>query len=473
MGLEPAELGGRFEQACTVDLRIRLPGSYENNFQVSYGVAPKPNWWYDVNPQTGRRVFYCLSGYASRIKRELKQSGIQVLEYEALPSGLPEPDFSRINGIELRPGQAETLSAMLACRTGVVVAPPGFGKSFLLRLLARIYPTAEIIFTVPSRDVAREIFNHITPYEGDVGFVGDGRHDPKRVTVAVSHSLRHCNPQANLLVGDEVHALVSDSFRNLLVQFTKAKFIGMTASPTGRSDNGDGFIEALFGEQIAEVSYQEGVTNGNVVPIRVWMVQVRKGPNVQGIRKDDERARQGIWANQDRNEVIRDAVQLALKTYGDDAQVLIMVDRTEHAYRLQQLMPDFTVVTGDAGVDRVKELRDDGSMQPWQKVCTPKDRTRYKHEFSSGKMRRAIATYVWSKGVNFPDLQVLVRAEGVSSTISSIQVTGRLSRLGSEGDKGHGLLIDFNDTFSPDLQTKSRARTKEYRRHGWEIEPIG
>lgn len=470
LALEPAELGGRFERACTVDLRVRQAGTFETGWKPSFIVSPQRNYWYDTHVGTGRRVFYAMSGYGSRIKRELEQAGILVREYELMPSGLPEPDFTRLRDIQLRPGQPEALAAMLACRTGTVVAPPGFGKSFLLRLLNRLYPTSKIVFTVPSRDIAREIYQALTPYESDIGFVGDGKHNPQRTTVAVSHSLMHCDPDANLLVGDEVHALMSPMFRDLLANFKRAKFIGLTASPEGRSDNGDGFVEALFGELVTEFSYQESVAAGNVVPIKVWSIEVAQGPNVSKITRDDERYRRGLWANEIRNRKVAEAVQMALQRYGTDAQVLIMVDKAEHAYRLQQLLPDFVVVTGETDADRVEKLRTDGTMQPWQQVCTAKDRARYKEEFSSGKLRRAIATFVWSKGVNFPDLQVLVRAEGTSSAIQSIQVTGRLSRLGSDGDKDHGLLIDFNDKFSPDLQNKSRARFKEYRKHGWEIE---
>jgi superfamily II DNA or RNA helicase len=380
-------------------------------------------------------------------------------------------------------------------RTGIRVEPIGYGDYFgftidgdhlfmlgdftvthnthLLRVLTLLYPKDTIIFTVPSRDVAREIHKGLVGYDAKIGFVGDGTVNPQRVTVAVTHSLKHCNKNANLLVADEAHALVSERFREDLVQFPRAKFIAMTASPTGRSDGGDQYIEALFGPVIAEVPYQEAVDSGNVVPLDVWIFPVTTGPNVQSIERKDLKDRAGIWANQYRNETIRYAVQYAAHRLNDpDLQVLIMVDKTEHAFRLQQLLPDFTVVTGEKDAEDYGDFLKRGVMVAGQKPCTKKDRDRYKEEFSAGRLKKVIATFVWSKGVNFLDLNVLVRADGTSSPILSTQVPGRLSRLGTEGNKGKGILIDFNDTFSPDLQGRSRTRFRVYRQHGFKIETI-
>jgi len=258
-----------------------------------------------------------------------------------------------------------------------------------------------------------------------------------------------------------------------LVQFPRAKFIGMTASPTGRSDGGDQYIEALFGPIIYEVPYQEAVEMGNVVPIDVWVFRVDHGPNVQSIVRPDLKNRKGIWENQYRNEMIRYSVQYArYRLEREDPQILIMVDKIEHALRLQQLMPDFTVVTGESDDRQLDRLAKRGGILEGQRTCTRKERAAYKEQFSAGTLRRVIATFIWSKGVNFLDLDILVRADGTSSSINSVQVPGRLSRLGSDGQKQKGLLIDFNDTFSPDLQARSRNRFKVYRQNGFKIEPV-
>jgi superfamily II DNA or RNA helicase len=472
MALEPAELGARFHQACTVTLVEHEQPCHSNGWQRRQVPNEMRNYWYDTHPKTGRRVFYCLSGYGQRITDTLKGAGIDVTEEDLMPSGLPEPRFDLVQNVEWRGNQAGVLANMLASRNGVIHCPTGWGKSFLLYQIMRLYPDSKIIFTVPSKDVAREIYDSLRRYDPEIGFVGDGEVNPQRVTVAISHSLKHCDKNAALLIGDECHSLVSEMFRNVLVQFRRAKFLGMTASPEGRSDNGDGFIEALFGPKIAEIEYDEAVQSGNVVPLKVWAFECRKGPDVTGLDRKDLKDRAGIWNNLARNQLITIATHRALAEYGEDAQVLIMVDKAEHAYRLQQLMPEFTVVTGEIDADRAQELQKDGALLPGQLLCTTKDRKRYKADFASGKLRRVIATFVWSKGVNFQDLNILVRADGLGSEIHSTQVPGRLSRLGSEKQKTHGLLIDFIDRFSSDLESRSQNRLRVYRKHGWQIQKI-
>ncbi len=473
VALEPAALGGLFEDELSITLVEEGEADPKNNWQRSKITIPQVVFWYDKDPQGVRKLF-TFSGYGPRIVTKLKQLGYEVVERDWLPCGLGAPQFNKLPAnMAWRGSQPKVLASILANRCGTVVCPTGWGKSYIMRLLMLLHPEETIIFTVPSVDIARETHKALFDFDARVGFVGDGTVNPQRVTVAVSHSLKHCHKQANLLVGDEAHALVSERFRRDLVQFPRAKFIGMTASPTGRTDGGDQYVEALFGPIIADVPYQEAVDTGNIVPLDVWVFLVPHGPSVQHIQRKDLKDRMGIWANDYRNKMIKHAVEYAQWRLNDpNLQILIMVDKTEHAFRLQQLLPEFTVVTGEQDADDIEKFQKSGVMLPGQQSCTRKDRDRYKEEFSAGRLKRVISTYVWSKGVNFLDLNVLIRADGTSTPIASTQIPGRLSRLGSDGDKGKGILIDFNDLFSPDLQNRSRSRFKVYRQHGFKIEAI-
>jgi hypothetical protein len=177
--------------------------------------------------------------------------------------------------------------------------------------------------------------------------------------------------------------------------------------------------------------------------------------------------RVAVWRNKARNDLIAHAVRRAEITEAPDPQILIMVEKTEHAFLLQQVLPDFVVVTGELDDAREDKLRKAGSMQSTQSAPSKDDCARMKKEFSAGTLRKVIATYKWSKGVNFLGLDVLVRAEGTSTEIASGQVPGRLSRKGHDGKKEYGLLIDFNDVFSTDMKARSANRFKVYKRNGW------
>ncbi len=479
LALEPAELGRLFEDELAITLRVQQSPTIDNGFRSDVIEVPQVMWWYATHPTSGLQVFNSFSGYGHRIATKLRKLGHQVTEQDIMPCGLPAPDFSKIDGVTFRGEQQQVLISMLVARSGVVVCPTGWGKSFLLRLIAKLYPTAVIIFTVPSIEIAREIYEAVKEHDSTIGFVGDGRRDVQRVTVAVTHSLRYCRKDANLLIGDEAHALVASDFREQLVEFTRAKFIGMTATDEGRSDDGDQYIEALFGPTIARIPYQDAVESGNVVPLKVWVFQSNHGFNVSQIQNKAYKDKHGLWMNDSRNQLIAHSIRYAeqrlpqeIGIAAADLQILIMVTTAEHAYRLQQVLPDFTVVTGAPDKERIDELKEMKAMTASQVICTPKDRKRLKKEFSDGTLKRVIATKVWAKGVNFQDLNVLARADGTASMIDSGQIPGRLSRLGSERDKGVAYLIDYNDTFSPDMQGRSKSRFQVYRANRWAIEAI-
>jgi superfamily II DNA or RNA helicase len=206
-----------------------------------------------------------------------------------------------------------------------------------------------------------------------------------------------------------------------------------------------------------------------VAPIRVLVYQVYQGPNVAAYKNKATKDKFGIWRNPLRNNIVVRATKEQITELGDP-QILIMVQTIEHAFVLQQMLPDFAVAHGSTEDERIEQLRANYGMADWQKPCTKEERAALKERFSSGELRRAIATTIWAKGVDFRGLDVLVRADGLASAIQSTQVPGRLSRLGHDGKKLEGRLVDFNDKFSRDLQYRSQERISMYRHHGWVLE---
>jgi superfamily II DNA or RNA helicase len=212
-----------------------------------------------------------------------------------------------------------------------------------------------------------------------------------------------------------------------------------------------------------------------VCQLKYRVYPVTLGPNTRGIKKKYIKDRAAIWRNPFRNALISRVARATEQELGPDAQILIMVNTTEHAFVLGQLLPDYTIVHGESlskDEEKIEKMLKNGAMLKEQVVCTKEDRKDHKAEFGSGRMKRAIATHVWSKGVNFLDLACLIRAEGVASPIAAGQIPGRLSRLGSDGLKEVGLLIDFNDIFSEDFKWRSNERISVYIANGWIPDPI-
>jgi superfamily II DNA or RNA helicase len=89
-------------------------------------------------------------------------------------------------------------------------------------------------------------------------------------------------------------------------------------------------------------------------------------------------------------------------------------------------------------------------------------------DFESGKLKKVIATDVWSTGVDFPQLSVLVRADARSSEIIDIQAPGRVVRRHDASGKQYGMVIDFMDHFDGTFLRRSHDRRRSYNRQGWE-----
>ncbi len=88
-----------------------------------------------------------------------------------------------------------------------------------------------------------------------------------------------------------------------------------------------------------------------------------------------------------------------------------------------------------------------------------------KEDFATGKHKLCICNSVWKKGVNFPKLQYLIRADGGASSIDSTQIAGRLTRLSDGKEKSY--LIDFRDEFNDSAAQKSFGRKGHYRTIGF------
>ena len=148
-----------------------------------------------------------------------------------------------------------------------------------------------------------------------------------------------------------------------------------------------------------------------------------------------------------------------------DKQVLVIVDKVEHALSIKsRLLPHWPLVHGPVHAEQVRHFRGLGLLPQgagW--LCTSEQRESYRKRFEHSSLKYAIATGVWSQGVDFKHLDVLVRCDGQSSSIKSTQLPGRLAR----GEAG--LLKDFDDVFDERFARRSKTRFRHYEEKGWAL----
>ena len=139
-----------------------------------------------------------------------------------------------------------------------------------------------------------------------------------------------------------------------------------------------------------------------------------------------------------------------------------MVETLEHAIYLHKLLPEYAVV--HCGANKKKTI---GGVSTFKYKMDDKRLDYLRRQFSKGELKKVIATTTWREGVDFPNLAVLIRADGMTSPIAGNQIPGRLSRL-AEG-KNCGVLVDFGDEFSSWAERRSKERMGVYRKTGWRI----
>lgn len=418
----------------------------------------------------GNGALIAPGGLYYRIINAITAAGYSTKVDDMRVNPLPPPDFTKLP--PLRPGQDEMLLPVLASDGyGVIESPTGSGKSFLMRALALVYPNSKFVITTPRAALVQEHYAtmaDVFPLD-EVGMVGDGKNqNDRRITITTTASLSKVDlERADILLFDEVHSAAAPCTARELARTQRARMFGFSATPYGRGDNADLETEALFGPRIVEKTYQEVLDESTSLAEMECVIFDAGGcpemVNLSGVPL----SRHAVWRNSNRNKLIAHAVRWVFNTLGEDAQVLIGVDKVEHAVYLGHLLPDFKLVYSGADAERWAQYKRQGLLPKDAKPISSNEREQARLDFAAGKLRRAISTGVWSTGVNFPNLNAIVRADASGNDKDATQWAGRASRR--TDTKTTAYIIDFNDKFNRLLGDRAARRLTLYRKKGWKI----
>jgi superfamily II DNA or RNA helicase len=380
------------------------------------------------------------------------------------------PDWGNVRGrIEFRARQEECLNIVSRAPCGIIKAVTGFGKTTMIGAAALLFPEARIDVVTKSVDVAERIVRSLKRLLPKVGMIGDGYKQRERVTVITAGSLTHSDGDADFLFADEVHQLATINFSTALAaRYRNSRNFGMSATPYARMDNAHAVLEPLFGPMVFDLPYQQAVELGLVVPVRVNWLPIRLTHNpAERYSHRVAKKRHGIWTNYERNRMIAAAVN----EYPDTHQILILVETIEHAVHLGLHLPDFSLMYSQMAPEDYFAYKRQKLLPEGYTTLTDYQKHDMRSQFEAGTLRRVIATDVWSTGVDFEQLNVLVRADDRDSDIVDVQGPGRVCRIYTAPDgtkKEFGEVLDCMDTFDPTFYRKSMGRRNSYKLLGWE-----
>jgi len=421
-------------------------------------------------------IIVCQRGWIDKIYGILSSEGFDVTVEEdckSFDARRYREDVSALaKNFQFRPKQLDCIAAIMARirrrRGGIVVAPPAFGKTKLISAICLLYPEAKIDVITHGNELIEDLYRHLIAVSPEVGVIARGSCDKKRITIVSDMSMKYVDGDADIVLADEVHKLMTDRAVKELARYDHACMFGLTATPDTRMDNAHRRMEGLFGPVIFEINWEEAVRAGLVVPIKVYLLDIAQGVNVSKYYHNQvSMKRFAYWRNAARNkkiaETARQFVQLGFQT-------LILVETVEHMVYLKDLLPEFHVCYSNMNLDRpsIRFLKKRGLLDKIPKLSY-RDRMSIKARFESRDIMGCIATTIWTQGVSFDSLQVLIRADGGYSETNNQQWPGRVARIDPATGKSYGILVDCLDRFDAWANARSLARLRSYRNNGWPI----
>ena len=421
---------------------------------------------------------YTLQGARDRVVKALTAAGCEVIYTDLRTKQTLEPDYdwfkSCMPELEFRFKQEEILATLIGKDSGQIEAPTAYGKTFIMLALAALYPKANIIMASPSTALLQGTYRRMLKITPKVGRVGGGKNDPQQVTLCTFNSIMNAPiDKCDILVLDESHKCSAPVISmNIAKIRSPVKIFGMSATPTGRSDNAHLPIEVMIGPVIAKIDYGEAVGAGVISPIKIVTTDVSElecSLHSYDYATKPAKLRNCYWRNIVRNQKFADAIReypVKLKM-PENPQILVLVNTLDHAFRMSKLLPDFQVVYASMATKTLMKLRGLGLVAQDYKPLTSAQRDNMLNAFESGTLRKVIATGCWGEGVDFKYLDVVANISGDFSSISTVQWAGRNSRL-YEG-KSFGLVIDSLDTWDHWANSRARQRMRTYKQKKWEL----
>lgn len=426
-------------------------------------------------------VLATMPGFAHRVLEFLRSAGTPFQLVDAR-TPMPKPDYAKaFRG--LRPYQVDLVGRMLASGGGILSGATGLGKTRCAAAIIKAFPRAELfsrgtptcVFACPDRDINRKNWEELQDAlpDREIGLIMSGTsHKPSNDVVCCTiDSLENIDPASvGVLIVDEMHTGSSETRAAKISAFTRAAKWGVSATPTGRFDGADLVSEGLYGPIVAKFSYQDGVKAGALVPITVlWLDAPEPAIGLQrysALQKRDAKIRHGALANEDFAQMVADI----LNCTPDERQTLCMMQFIEQMSRIHRHCRKSAFVHAETNPAKL-------AAYPTLRAIKPKERKEIYDAFRRCEIHSALATHVWSTGVNFEQLSVVINAGGGGSDIVAKQVPGRASRK-ADG-KEHAYIVDFShpwDRADPYTRTgrpgpllsNDNARRKAYKELGFE-----
>jgi superfamily II DNA or RNA helicase len=362
-------------------------------------------------------------------------------------------------------GQQDAFAALSRHDLGVLVAPPGAGKTVLAcaAIAHRAVPTLVIVDRQPLLEQWRErLVTHLGMNRKQIGVVGAGRSRPHGVVdIAMVQSLARRDDVAGLPAGygfvvvDECHHVPATTFERVVREIGAPAWLGLTATPY-RRDGLEGLITMYCGpirhrmgeRQTEDSDFVRALvvhpTNHVAAPAETDSGGSPAGTSIQSVFR-------GLVEDGDRTRLICADVAAAVRA---GRNCLVLSQWTEHIARLGALLKEL-------GIEA--DVLQGGVGKKARRVIT--DRLAAARS-GDGVVLLATGSFL-GEGFDCPPLDTLFLAFPIAFRGRLVQYVGRVLR--PLGDKLRVEVHDYVDARVPVLARMHAKRLAAYASLGFEV----
>jgi superfamily II DNA or RNA helicase len=357
--------------------------------------------------------------------------------------------ISTCPSFELFDYQKEALKHFEKVECGILVAPPGSGKTIMgLGIIAEKEQPA-LILTHRKQiydQWLERIENFLNIPKKDIGqFTATKKSIKLPITVAMVQSLarqkdwKELKSSFGLVLVDECHHVPAKMFREVITKFNPQYLFGLTATPK-RKNNDEKLIYAYLGDIVHEVpkNYRSATTVSNAPSTEICVRETNLDLPFAVKRTDFQTLAKILIFDSERNRMIAEDIAMEAKK---GKKCLVLTERKEHVDLLNfYLKRDFETIA----------LTSD---------LPPQKRKQKENQINSGHFQILIATgQLLGEGSDIRNLDTLFLVFPFSFEGKLIQYIGRIER----GEETIKKVYDYRDGKIEILDAMFKKRKRYY-----------
>ena len=342
--------------------------------------------------------------------------------------------------INLRPRQQQALDDLryaygTGARAPILVAPTGFGKTATATEIVRqsVAKGRRVWFLAHLREILHDTSARLTAAGIRHGHIQSGRSSdyslPVQIVAVATAARRSHLPRPDLLIIDECHLAVANSYRQVIQSAGNPQLLGLTGTPLRLDGRGLGEV---FDRLVFTCGTAELVDEGLLAPVRVF---APPGVDLNGLRK-----RGGDFDQGQASELL--------------SRPAVVGDALSHWQKLCQGRRGVAFCTSIAHAQAVAEQ--------WQRAgyramavhggCDDRERREAINGLRAGRLDLVACAQLWVAGVDVPEIDAVIWLRPTQSLTVWLQGNGRglriapgkrdlliLDHVGNIGRLGHPL----------------------------------